>query len=365
MKRYLAYIDESGDPIFAEKSSNTFFIGAIVIKRETMPQITEKCQKIKSKYGLSEFKSNRINNFKRRHSICRDLSDLDIKIVTIWVKKEELFGEWFKHKQTFYKYIQRRLNHEIYKLFGSVKISLDKYGSPQYQESLKNYLVKKIQLELFSPEVLIDSAKDNDFIQVSDFICGSIRKALESDFENNELILDLFKPQLITQIVIPDGGVHVQPVPSDEENIDLSFCMEDVKRYLETHQKKQNDPKMKTLEYLYYSAIDGRDDYIYTQEILEWLETSGISIAEEKFRNEVTASLRDEGLIIIGTRRGIKIPQTMEDIRAYLSFSINLALPVLKRLKKAVNIIKAKTENNVLDEMLSVEMQNILKNITA
>jgi len=94
--------------------------------------------------------------------------------------------------------------------------------------------------------------------------------------------------------------------------------------------------------------------------VLGWLNTVGLRLTEEQFRTEVTASLRDEGLIIAATRKGIKIPRTAEDFREYLAFTVNLVLPVLKRLKKAIVFVSTKTSLTDTEMLLSHEMRNIL-----
>lgn len=363
MSQYLAYIDESGDPIIAEGASKTLFLGAIVVERQSLAELASAIDGVRKTFKIRELKSNQVSDFNRRFEICKHLTTSSLNIITIFVNKQSLHGEWFRRKQTLYKYVQRRLNHELYRLFGTVGVTIDRYGSPQYQDSLKTYLERRLQQELFQPEILIGTAKENDFLQASDFLSGSLRKAIEGDFAEGERLLDLMKPVWPVRIKIPDEGCHVRDIPSEHTSIDLTACMEEARRYLEVNRAKSHDAKVHTLEYLYYSAIDGSNEYIYTQEVLAWLKTFGLKLSEEQFRNEVAGSLRDEGLIIIGTRKGIKIPKTADDFREYIAFSVNLTLPVLKRLKKAIFFVSTKTKLTEVDMLLSDEMQRILQHV--
>jgi len=365
MKNYLAYIDESGDPVFAEGASKTFFIGAVIIDKEKYPEISDLFDKLKRTFRINELKSKQIRSFDRRFDICQFLCRAGFQIASIHVKKKLLYGEWFERKQTFYKYIQRLLNHEIYRVFGSVNVSIDKYGSPEYQASMQRYLENKLQAELFTPEILIGPSSQVDFIQLSDFIVGTIRKALEGDFDDNDKLLQLFRPMWPIRLQLPDQGSHVKPVPAGTGIAELQACMDEAWLYLERNKRKLNDPKLRTLEYLYYVAIDGKNDWVYTQEILAWLRGLGLELSEEQFRNEVTASLRDEGLIIVGSRKGIKIPWTAEDFREYVVFSVNLALPVLRRLKKAMTFVSTNTSFTDVKSLVSDEVRNILNQVDA
>ena len=149
MKKYIAYIDESGESIFAEGASKTFFIGATYMDLEKSEENRKKIVEIKNRYNIVEFKSSKVDNFDRRYNICNELSQLNIKIATIYVEKEKLVGDWFIRKGTFYKYIQRLLNHRLWQTLGNVSILIDKYGSLQYQESLKNILIKGYRKNCF------------------------------------------------------------------------------------------------------------------------------------------------------------------------------------------------------------------------
>jgi len=365
MKDYLAYMDESGDPVFADKASRTFFVGAVVIKKQSLPQLSAAVAAIRDAFQIHELKSSQIGSHDRRVRICEKLAATGLRIATITVQKDALRGEWFARKQTFYKYIQGMLNHELYRVFGTVNVTIDRYGSPAYQQSFARYLERKLQRELFDPQIELGSAKDNDFIQTSDFLIGSIRKATEGSLPDGDSLLEMLRPVWPVRLKVPDEGHHVKAIPSTYSKAELQACMDEAWRYLETNSRRADDPKILTLEYLYYTAIDGRNDWVFTDEIQGWLRGLGHSLSDEQFRNDVTAALRDEGLVIVSSRKGLKIPWTAEDFREYILFSVNLALPVLKRLKKAMQFVSEKTPLDDVQSLLSDEMRRVLNQVDA
>jgi len=365
MKIHLAYIDESGDPHFNDGASATYFVLAVLMPFTAQDEVSRTVDNIKQKYGLKQLKSSQESNFSRRLEICERLATLDIKILSLKVNKSALHGDWFRRKQTFYKFIQATLNHEIYRLYEPASVSIDRYGSPEYQRSFREYIDKKLQKDLFEPTIKIESARDNGFIQISDFIAGSIRKSMEKALPDSEKILSLFRPRWIVNLQIPDQGTYVKPIPFSDNKSSLIVCLEEAWRFLETNKSSTDDPRIRTLEYLYYTALEGTNDWVFTHEILEWLREMDINISEEEFRTNVTASLRDEGLVIVSSRRGLKIPMTENDLQEYIQFSVNLALPVLKRLKKAITFVTEKTEFKEIKELLSDEMQRILNEVDA
>ncbi len=367
MNEYFAYIDESGDPHFSEYASQIFFLGAILIEENNLEVVRQKLTEIKEKYGVGEeLKSSRIGNFDRRLKIITELTELNIQCLSVWVKKRELEGDWFQYKTTFYKYIQGILNHEIYRLFRNVSVTLDQYGSEEYYDSLQKYLAKYLQGELFNPSVLVGSAKNEELIQIADFISGTLRKCLRGDFEksNNDQLLSVLEPIWKVRIVIPDRGKYIDANVIEESDEYIDYFVKDTRRYLDSETNRE-EAKIRTLEYLYNTAVITPNDYVYTDEILNWLTKFNIYFSKEEFRNKVTASLRDEGLIIIGTRKGLKLPTRLEDISEYLEFSINQALPMLKRMKKAITTTSAHPDLPNLADSLSEEMRSILQKVNA
>ena len=91
---------------------------------------------------------------------------------------------------------------------------------------------------MFSPEIYIDSAKQNEFIQVSDFIIGSIRRAMQKDFKESEKLLSIFKPIWTIRESLPDNGKHIKPIHDKNDNISLYVCLEEAWRYLSVNEKK-------------------------------------------------------------------------------------------------------------------------------
>lgn len=365
MKEYLAYIDESGDPNFGPQYSKFFFMASVVIEKDLFYALSDKLDTIVEKHDAIKLKSSKISHFPKRKRICDELASLDLRVITLRVDKSKLSGEWFKYRTSFYKFIQKKLHHEICRLFGNVQVTLHRYGSEAYQASLHKYLIRSLQIELFDPVIEITSDEVQPFIRVADFLSGSVRKALEGDFPDNSLILASLKPIWKTQLLVPDRGKYLEPIATDDANIEIRFCLDEAERYLNTHSSRQDNPKIRTLEYLFYSALDNPHEYIYTNEILGWLSHLGMHLTEEQFRNEVTASLRDDGLIIVGSRKGLKIPTKVDDLLQYLSFSVNLALPVLKRLKKAITFATTRMDSINISDNLSEEMRRILNEVNA
>lgn len=362
MENPIAYIDESGDVNFNDGATKTFMLTAIVVDFEDQGSIEDFFISLKDRYKIKELKSSKIGDYNKRVEIVNELLTLKIKIVSVLVYKDKLKGNWFRYKQSFYKYVQRRLHKELYGLYGKLSVHIDQYGTEEYQVSLYEYLVKSLQEELFEPSLNISSAKYNSLIQMTDFISGTLRKCMNNEFNDNDKLLDAIKSKWKTRIELPDNGHFLSPDIYEETDNFNTFILDEVKKYLEKNHEKE-EPKIKILEYLYYSAIDNPNNYVYSNELIEWLNIQGYKITEEQFRNVIIASLRDDGLIIVGTRKGMKLPCSINDLMEYISFSTNLTLPILKRMKKALNILESR---NIIDYeklLIPKELRNILNHV--
>ncbi|WP_440999812.1 DUF3800 domain-containing protein [Fodinibius sp. SL11] len=367
MKEYFAFIDESGDPNFHESASDHFFVGAIVFDKEEVSNARNKLQEVKRKFGFKELKSSKVgNNFERRKEIIADLSELKFSCLSIWVKKKELEGDWFRYKKTFFKYIQRLLHHEIYRLFRNTSVSLDQFGSEEYQESLEEYLVKHLQKELFEPDITIGNTENEELIQIADFFSGTLRKILKGDFielEKAELLAH-FKSVWNSSIVIPDGGKYLNTELFSGSDKYVDYFVKETKRYLESTNSKDVG-KIKSLEYLFYTALLDPEAYVYRDEIITWLEKFDVSYSSEEFNQKVTAPLREEGQVISGTRKGLKLPTKMNDVYEYIDFGSSQALPILKRMKKSIKIIKANPNLPDVEPGMDQELKDVLDMLNA
>lgn len=361
MKTYLAYIDESGDPNFTPGATKTILLGAVVFPQDELDSLSERLRVIKGKYSVNELKSSAIGSPRRRADICSELAALNLKFVTVHVDKTRLTGRWFRYRPTFYKYLQRILNSDVHRLFGDVQTKIDQFGSTEYQRSLRNYLHVSLQRELFSPSVQVASAKIEEFIQVADFLSGTLRKLHVGDFAQSPEVERSLATLWLSRRVIPDTGKYVAVVEDNE----ISVCLQEARRFLESSEYPDSDPKIITLDYLYHEALANPDRWVFTHEIQGWLAGFGLTIGEEQFRNEITAFLRDNGVVVVGSRRGLKIPTCAADIREYADFSIKLALPVLRRLKRALHLLEARQAMPDAMHMLSDEVRAILEKVDA
>lgn len=338
MDKILAFIDETGDPRFNEGASFYLEFSAVLIESINETDIILSLNAIKKKLNLPEFKSNRIRNEKRRIQILNEIKDIDFKFINLVIDKSQVYGDWKNYPSIFYKYTQKILNSELHRLYTDRSVTIDKFGNENYQNSLKEYLENSLQLTLFESTIDIGSAKDNILIQLADFIAGTHRKLNNGDFENTKLISELLEVKELHILKWPDNFQRfiLETISNDKDKQIAEIAISYAERYISENNKSSiNRDRLLILEYLLFQVkFNDYKRYIYSNELIDWLSQNGIKYKEEEFRKEIIGNLRDDGVVIASSRKGLKIPITETELSDYLNYTSARYLTIIKRFKE-------------------------------
>jgi hypothetical protein len=365
MKNILAYIDESGDPRFNDGASTHIYYSCVLIEKEKEIEITETLQRIKRTLNLKEFKSSAIQSESRRISIIESLFGIDFKFLCLSIDKSLVRGEWRKNPRVFYKYTQKLLHKKLYSLYDEINITLDKFGSVDYQESFKKYLESEFQLELFDSSFQIASAKDNDLIQLADLFGGTKRKSDLNEFEKSIEIRTLLSKFILFNFSWPTdfASLVIEEITDETNKIIAQNSISAAERFVASNQHNATElPKILTLEYLLFSVRHvNPNEFTYSNEIIDWLGENTFSFSEEEFRSQIIGQLRERHVIIIGSRKGLKIPVSMNELVDYLNFTTSKYLTMIKRTKITIDTIKASSLGKI--DLLSNDTFSLHKDI--
>lgn len=365
MKNILAYIDESGDPRFNEGASSHIYYSCVLIEKENEAEITEVLKRIKTALNLKEFKSSAIQTEARRISIIESLLGVDFKFLCLSIDKSLVRGEWKKNPRVFYKYTQKLLHKKLYSLYDEINITLDKFGSVDYQESFRKYLESEFQLELFDSSFQIGSAKDSDLVQLADLFGGTKRKSDLDEFERSAEIRNLLSRFNLFNFSWPNDFVNliIDEITDEINKIIAQNSISAAERFIASNQHIAAElPKILTLEYLLFSIRHVNPiEFTYSNEIIDWLRENTFNFSEEEFRSQIIGQLRERHVIIIGSRKGLKIPVSMDELVNYLNFTTAKYLTMIKRTKITIDTIKASSLGKI--DILSNESFILHKDI--
>lgn len=334
MDKILGFIDETGDPRFNEGASQYLEFSAILIESKDEFNIINLLNSIKQKFNLPEFKSSKVRNERRRIHILNEIQNVDFRFINLVINKEEVIGDWKKFPKVFYKYTQRILHSELHRLYSERSVTIDKFGDENYQLSLKKYLDKNLQLSFFDDIINVGSAKNNVLIELADFIAGTHRKLNSGEFENEKEISDLLRKKELHILKWPNNFHRhiITSIGNDKDKQIAEIAITYAERYItENKGNPENIPRIITLEYLLFQVkFNDSKRYIYSNELIDWLRQNEIFYKEEEFRKDIIGHLRDDGVVIASSRKGLKIPMTEIELTDYLNYTSARYLTIIK-----------------------------------
>jgi len=369
MKKLAAFIDESGDPRYGEGASETLAFCCVLVDQERVREVEDEARKIRSDLGLSQFKSSAVKSEQRRKEILGAIATLDIKFLWLVVEKEKVFGEWRKYPKTFYKYTQKILHRGLYRLYTGLDVTIDKFGTEKYQASLKEYIEREAQMSLFDSQLTIGTAKEDVLVQVADFLCGTKRKLELKEFSNQQQIDDLLAEKALHTLRFPTDRpeINVDDLECKDDLEIAKHCLGSAEAYIESNNSNEETrAKRLLLEYLLFTAkYSDPSGYVLTVELQQWLRDNGFQFSEEEFRSQIVGSLRDEGVIIGSSRKGLKIPLSTSELLEYVNASSKRYITMIRRSKRALETLKARSfgEIDLLSDPEFSTLRKVLESV--
>ncbi|WP_404986185.1 DUF3800 domain-containing protein [Chryseobacterium sp. M5] len=379
MKQVIAFADEFGNNSFKFSSESTHFIAAaIIVNIEDLDEFYDGVENIRAKYfQTGEIKSSKIkDNHTRRKIILNEIVKLKFNVYSVVVDKTKLYGEGFKFKKSFYKYLNGILYKELYKSFPQLELKVDEHGGNEFMLEFKEYVKQNHIRTLFEgSDFFVSESKEELGVQVADLMAGTLgyiydehKKSSFSDSfmeiisdkiisinhfpklyktnEYTEFSTDEFYNQAISDLSLRSIFDYLDTTSSDTQLIQDSInFLKVLVRYHESNHYK---------------------NYTTAQEFIEHLNVNRESkLSKEQFVNMV-GSLRDKGILIASSREGYKIPTSNQEIKKYVQHGNSIVIPLLRRINVCREAILLATNNSldILDEPEFETLKDIIKGLS-
>lgn len=378
MKQVIAFADEFGNNSFKFSTESThFIIASVIVNYEDLEEFYIEVEKIRSKYfQTGEIKSSKVkDNHKRRLLILDEFAKLKFNIYSVVVDKTKLYGEGFKYKKSFYKYLNGILYKELYKTFPQLELKVDEHGGNEFMLEFKNYVRQNHIRTLFEGSEFFVNKSDKELgVQVADFIAGTLGYIFDehkkSDYSQQ------FLERLSGKIISINHFPKVYKINEYNETkadqfysqaiTDLS--LRSIFDYLDTAspETQQMQDAINFLKVLVrYHESNHYKNYTTAQEFIEHLNVNRESkLSKEQFVNMV-GSLRDKGILIGSSREGYKIPTNNSEIKKYVQHGNSIVLPLLRRINLCRESILLATNNSldILDDPEFETLKDIIKGL--
>ena len=184
----LVFIDESGDSgLKTDAGSSRFFCISLVVFEDHQEAINcdKRIELLTQEIGWApnaEFHFKR-NSHDARLAFLNAVSPYEFFYYGIVINKDpkKLYGEGFKHKQSFYKYACTLLFENAKERLEDAIVVIDESGSLDFKRQLATYLRKKINTNTRShiKKLKMQRSSSNRLLQLADYVAGVINRKIQ------------------------------------------------------------------------------------------------------------------------------------------------------------------------------------------
>lgn len=374
-KAYI-YFDEYGNSFLDTESKkgtfSHFIYTAVVIDEKNINKAKELRKLISDKYRQgSPLKSNKIK-IDKRLKIISEFNKTDYGIFSLVIDKRKIENKNLENKTVFYKFFQRLFLTQFVEKYERFEIYFDKIGDEDFQQSLKDYISRRIfEPTLFHPDRIYKIADDKyeePLIQMADFFAGCVgkifcasHKDIDADkiFEkiNEKLFVDFIPYQSSNYL-----GNYADSIDSSDMKVG-ELCINLVLDYANSEQASIEEIELLKHLLLIYKTNPNR--LSETHELVNILQRVNPKASIELVR-EIISKMRYKGIIIVSIegKYGYKIPNKKNDLIGFFNRYLKSIIPMLQKMNIAndkikmeyfdINIFKENENFEVIQQFINV-----------
>lgn len=177
------FVDESGDAgLKLGKGSSPFFVVALVAFSdiEAISLIDQRLRLLRKELHLHEhfeFKFSKCRSDIRKEFL-RAVAPYDFFYYGIVIDKVGLFGEGFKVKESFYKYVTQLVFLNAREHLEDAVVNIDSSGEREFRKQLDAYIKRRINTERrHVRHVRFLNSANSNLIQLADMTAGAIHRS--------------------------------------------------------------------------------------------------------------------------------------------------------------------------------------------
>jgi len=378
MKNIVAFADEFGNNSFDFNNGTHFIVASVFTNADNGLNLEQNIEGVRKKYfKTGEIKSTSIGaNHRRRLIILQEVVKYDFSIYAVVVDKRKLYGEGFRYKSSFYKFLNSLVYKELFKTFPDLLLTVDEHGSNNFMRGFKKYVGENHIPSLFDKsEFAFQNSTKSVLIQLADLIAGSLGHYFDETKKSDETqeILNILQPKIASINYFPPE-MRMYKVDSTEADqmynsviaeLSVNKARDFIEKKTINSQVDKDQVNCIRLLLLYFTSYDYKK-FILTTEIMKHLSIGRDEpIQEHAFRTKVIAKLRDAGVLVASSssgdkKGGYKLPASTADLHKFVSHGNTMILPMLSRIAKTRDSIKLATENTI-DILEQPEFKNLKK----
>jgi hypothetical protein len=236
--------------------------------------------------------------------------------------------------------------------------------------------MKSFKSYLFEFNNLFDNinfypSREIPLLQIADIISGTIRRIYER-VDTTELLEIFNYPSVPLEEWPPNFSKRINIDELDKnERLDEFIrvkALHNARNFIEKNLGNDNlelNEQALAVRFLLYRYFENPSEYIFRIEIAKYLTLiTDINYSEHYISSNIISKIRDAGVIISSTERGIKIPYSYNDILDWITRVDSQIVPYLKRVEfiRDELLIASKNEFDIINLSVFPELGKYLKN---
>ena len=366
MLSHLAYLDEWGNNglDFTKPGVSThFLVVALTLPANQRPAAEAHAEAVRSRFfQQGPMKSANLGRDDERRLRVLEalLSNAPFRIFAIVVDKRELYGDGFRYKPSFYKFLHGLAERELFRTFPHLTMTADRHGSESFMDGFIRYVQANHVPNLFNESSFgFVASRDSVLVQAADLVAGALARCYDQTVYSPRRaeFVNLLRPCLATLSVYPLDRFAplVAPPPNDLTRYDpriadlgLLLAQEVLHKRLRGRSSLELD-QAACLSYLVFQFQQVNPTrYVSSRELMDYLrERRPSSLTLHRFQTQIIARLRDAGVLIASSSRGYKLPACLGDLLDFVNHSNTIIQPLLSRVGKCVERIQLATHGEV------------------
>ncbi len=371
------FVDESGDTSlkeYSEGSKDFYVISALLLSEEKLDFFTDAADEIVKKHaGKGELKSSSIrSNYKRRERILKDIIEAGFTYYSLVVDKTSIWKDsGMRFRPSFYKFLHKMVYSRIHKPYHKLEVIVDNHGKTEFMVGFIDYIGKRI--DLFD-SINFEQSSAVPLLQIADVIAGTIRRVfMEKD--SSELLEIIGYSSMPTEKWPPSAVSH-SDISFDDHNENLNklvrkIAVSSAKDFVEknlTSGSENLNIQAECVRFLLYKYYEDPKSFIFRDEITIYLNNRlGCNLTTHLLSSTILGPIKDSGVIISSTDKGIKIPYDTHDIKEWVKRVDSQVVPYANRLRNVQNqfLIASGKEYNIINENEFPELTKYLSSLSS
>lgn len=378
MKKVIAFADEFGNNSFNfDSQSSHFIIASVIINIDELDTVKKQLEEIRKRYfQTGEIKSNKVKqNYKRRLIILDKLKEVNFSIYAVVVDKRQLYGEGFKYKKSFYKYLNGILYKELFRTFPQLELKVDEHGGNDFMKSFKKYVETNHIRNLFTgSEFNIRKSHDDLGVQLADFIAGTLGYIYDDTKKSKKSseFYEKIKNKLISVNQFPKKyevkELNEKELFTEYDETIATLSLRRIFDYLDIAKGQKQEERDRIIFLKLLLLFHQSNHHKKSTTAVEFIKHLNVNrekqLTKEVFSSKIIGPLRDKGILIASSRNGYKIPTSAKDMKKFVNHGKNMIVPMLRRINECRNAILLATTNeyDILDEPEFKKIKRIIEN---